>query len=285
VLVTAAASPFLDQGRRYELYGDAARLARRSGALLQAKTAGRPVPDTIAQLAARHHAQPGQRIDLVADIGCGRGASSRVLAQRLRPRRLLCIDAAPALLTDARARAGTVPGVVSGFLGGDFHQLPLPSRSCTVAAAAFCLYHSPRPAHALKEIARILTPGGLAVMVTKSADSYRELDALLAATGLDPRAADRASLYATAHSGNLAGLAGPAMDVVLVEHEQHTFTFRDLGHAADYLSTSPKYHLPPGLYGNPAALAAALRARHPDRPVTTSSVVTYVVARRHGGPG
>jgi ubiquinone/menaquinone biosynthesis C-methylase UbiE len=278
-----AANPFLDQGRRHELYGDAARLARRSGALLQAKTAGRPVPEHIAELTARHQPGPGQRIDLVADIGCGRGTSSRVLAERLRPRRLLCIDAAPALLADARARTDAAPGVQAGFLGADFHRLPLPGSSCTLAVAAFCLYHSPTPAQAVQEIARVLTPGGLAVLVTKSLDSYREMDALVAAAGLDPRAGDRASLYASAHSGNLADLARPVMEVIEVEHEEHTFTFGELGHAAAYLSTSPKYRLPRGLYGNPAALAAALRTRHPDRPVTTSSVVTYVVARRCGG--
>ncbi|MFC4518322.1 class I SAM-dependent methyltransferase [Streptomyces ehimensis] len=39
------------------------------------------------------------------DIGCGRGTTTRTLAEQLRPTRLVGIDLAPALLSDARERA------------------------------------------------------------------------------------------------------------------------------------------------------------------------------------
>ena len=58
------------------------------------------------------------------------------------------------------------------------------------------------------------------------------------------------------------------------------FTFPALADVAGYLATSPKYDLPPGLTGHPAALAAALRQRLPDEPVTATSVVTYLSAIR-----
>ncbi|MFE7318550.1 class I SAM-dependent methyltransferase [Streptomyces sp. NPDC057555] len=275
-------NPFLDPDRQGELYGHDARLASRSTALMRARTAGRPVPEAIVQLARRHWARSDSRLGLVTDIGCGRGTSTRVLAEQLRPQRLLGIDASPALVAAARRRVGHHPGTQLAFIQGDFHHLPLPDASCELAVAAFCLYHSPAPGRAIAEIVRSLVPGGIAVLVTKALDSYKELDALVAA-GLDPRAERHESLYATAHGGNLADLTKPTMDVLAVEHEEHRFEFSGLDHVAEYLATNPKYDFAPGLYGNPGALAAALHEWHVDKPIATTSVITYVVARSERG--
>ncbi|WP_449475472.1 class I SAM-dependent methyltransferase [Streptomyces abikoensis] len=275
-------NPFLDRGRHRDLYGRAGRLTRRTGALMRAKTSGRPVPKVIVRLLTDHRgedAPPG----LVVDIGCGRGTSSRALAEQLRPTRLIGIDLAQALLADARERAGRQRGVRAEFVQADFHQLPLAGGSAGSVVAAFCLYHSPQPERALAEIARVLAGDGLAVLVTKSLDSYREMDALVARAGLDPRAEQRESLYTAAHSGNLAGLTDTCLEVITTEHEEHRFTFDGLDHAAEYLATNPKYHLAPGLYGNPGALAKALHEALPEQSITTSSVITYVVARHRGG--
>ncbi|MFE0132364.1 class I SAM-dependent methyltransferase [Streptomyces sp. NPDC059037] len=249
---------------------------------MRAKISGAPVPDTLVRLVRAHRGEPARRLELVVDIGCGRGTSSRVLAEQLRPARLVGLDAAPALIAEARKRVGRIRGVQVGFLQGDFHRMPMPGSSCDLAVAAFCLYHSPRPEDAIVEIARALRPDGLSVLVTKALDSYREMDTLLAAAGLDPRAEHHESLYAAAHSGNLADLAKQNLDVLTVEHEEHRFTFDGHDHAAEYLATNPKYDLAPGLYGNPGALAATLHEFIPDRPITTSSVITYVVARTRG---
>ncbi|MGW9205689.1 class I SAM-dependent methyltransferase [Embleya sp. NPDC055664] len=277
------ANPFLDPNLRHLLYGNSARLAGRTQALLRAKTSGRPVAPTIADLIKAHRPTRAARAGTIVDIGCGRGTSSRALAERLAPRRLICVDAAPALLNEARRRVGAWPHTQVDFVQADFHRLPLSDGRCAAAVAAFCLYHSPHPEQVIAQIARVLADKAVAVLVTKSRDSYRELDWLLARTGLDPTAEQHGSLYASAHSTNLADLARFHLDVVAVEHEKHRFTFANLDHAAEYLATNPKYHLADGLYGSPQALAAALRARHPDRPVATSSCVTYVVARPLGG--
>ncbi|MFD0441267.1 class I SAM-dependent methyltransferase [Streptomyces chartreusis] len=271
-------NPFLDPVRQADLYGDPSRLAGRSNALMRAKTAGRPVPDTIVELVRAHHVRAG-RLGAVLDIGCGRGTSSAVLASLLHPERVVGLDAAPALIDQARERTRHLPGVQVSFLQGDFHQLPLPTASCDLAVAAFCLYHSPRPQTVIAEINRVLAPGGLAVLVTKSLDSYRELDQLAATAGLDPRAEQHESLYVSAHSGNLAALAATSLDVAAVENEEHVFTFDSHDHIAEYLATNPKYDLAPGLYGHPGALAAVLHEFAPDRPMTARSVITFVVAR------
>jgi len=269
-----AVNPFLDPSRLDELYGGTSRLANRSGALLRAKIEGSPVPETIVRLARQ--CRPG-RPGLVFDIGCGRGSSTLALNEGLQPVRLVGVDASLALLAEAQCR------VPARFLRADFHRLPFPDDIGGMAVAAFCLYHSRRPGDAVAEMARILAPGGIAVLVSKSLDSYRELDVLVAAAGLDPDAEQRESLYVTAHSGNLASLAAASLDVLAVHEEEHRFLFTGLGHVAEYLATTPKYRLGPGLYGAPGALAAALHARLPDGPLSTRSTVTYVVARSREG--
>ncbi|MEU3550322.1 class I SAM-dependent methyltransferase [Streptomyces longwoodensis] len=277
----SGANPFLDPARQAELYGHASRLAGRSNALMRAKTSGRPVPDTIVGLVRAHH-ERADKLGLVLDVGCGRGTSSLALAQQLRPQRVLGLDAAPALIEQALHRAQRVPDVPVSFLMGNFHQLPLPARSFDLVVAAFCLYHSPQPQTVVAEMKRVLALGGLAVLVTKGLNSYREMDQLVVAAGLDPRAERHESLYISAHSGNLAHLAATSLDVLAVEHEEHTFTFDGHDHVAEYLATNPKYDLAPGLYGNPGALSATLHEFLPDRPLTTKSLVTFVVAQSGG---
>jgi SAM-dependent methyltransferase len=273
-----APNPFLDPDLvRGKLYDDPRRMTRRTSALHRAKITGDHAAHVAAELAADHLLAGHQ--PTVLDIGCGRGTSTRALAARLRPALLIALDASTALVREARSLATANLARVA-YVTGDFHRLPLLDCCCHLVLAAFCLYHSPQPAVVIREIARCLAPEGIAVLVTKSLDSYRELDVLVAASGLDEQAANRPSLYAAVHSDNLPDLTAAALDVRQVVHHEHRFRFADLGHAAEYLATSPKYHLPEGLHGNPAVLARALRARLPDQPVTTTSTVTHVVAGR-----
>lgn len=267
-------TPFVDPALvRGQLYATAERLVRRTTALHRAKVSGRHTAQVIADLAMQ--ARPALT---VVDIGCGRGTTTGVLADRLSPAELIALDISPAMLAAARARIAA--RCLVRFLCADFHYLPLRNASCHLMVAAFCLYHSSRPTAVIAELARCLAVGGTAILVTKSANSYRALDELVATAGLDPQATARPSLYAAAHSANLHGLAASALDVRQVFHEEHRFQFTGLAHAAEYLATSPKYALPDQLRDNPAALAAALQAELPDRPVTTTSTVTYIVATR-----
>lgn len=271
------ANPFLDLALvRGQLYATSDRLAARTGALHQAKVAGRHAAQVIAELAM--NALAPQPALTVVDVGCGRGTTTQALADQLGAAELIAVDISPAVLAAARARlAGHGP---VRFICADFHYLPLRDATCHLVVAAFCLYHSPQPAAAIAEIARCLAPGGAAVLATKSADSYYELDQLMATSGLDPQAPMRPSLYATAHSGNLPELAAVALDVRRIVHEPHRFRFVGLAHAAEYLATNPKYVLSERLRADPATLATALRTRLPDRPVTATSTVTFVVGTR-----
>lgn len=273
------ANPFTDPAQvQGPLYAAADRLASRTSALHRARVSGRHAADVIADLAA-DGANPAPAF--IADIGCGRGTTTLTLADRFPRARIAAIDLSAALLTTARNRTHS-PGRATA-VRADFHRLPLADRSCDLIVAAFCLYHSPDPASVITEIARCLTDKGTAVIAVKSADSYRELDRLMAASGLDPAAESRPSLYQAAHTGNITALAETRLAVRRAVHETHQFLFPTLADAAEYLATSPKYGLPPALAGSAEALAAALAARVPDQPVTATSVVTYLVAEPKPG--
>ncbi len=169
--------PFSDPARVPGLYADQGRVARRSGALLSAKTHGRHVGRAIADIAATNTTTPDHSV--IADIGCGWGGTTAVLCERFPPARLLAVDASAAMLHHAQARLCVHADRVA-FLRADFHHLPLEERSGGLAVAAFCLYHSPQPDQVTAEIARCLAPGGIAILITKSTDSYHELDELVA---------------------------------------------------------------------------------------------------------
>ena len=269
----STASPFTDPAQvRGPLYATATRIASRTSALHHARVAGRHAAEFITELAAAADPEPA----VIADIGCGRGTTTLALAKRFPAARIAAVDLSASLLTVTRDRLSGSPA--SAAVRADFHRIPLAGESCALVVAAFCLYHSATPASAVTEIARCLTRDGTAIIAVKSADSYRELDHLMTASGLDPAAETRPSLYQAAHSGNITDLAATGLSVRQVVHETHRFTFPTLANAAEYLATSPKYDLPPALANSPDTLAAALRERLPDSPVQATSVVTYLVA-------
>ncbi|MEU1964136.1 class I SAM-dependent methyltransferase [Micromonospora sediminicola] len=269
-----SANPFLDPALvRGRLYRGDGRLADRTHALHRAKISGSDVADTIADLLA---ARVPTAAD-VLDIGCGRGTTTLRLADRLRPKHLAAVDASAALLHTTRGRLADAGALGSG-VQADFHHLPLPDSAADAAVAAFCLYHSPTPDKAMAEIARCLRPGGTAVLVTKSLDSYAELDHLVHAAGLDPHATSRPSLYESFHSDNLRTVTASHLTVLDVQHEEHVFRFADATHLARYLTTTPKYRIT--LTGGIAAVTATLQQRLAPPPYTTRSTVSYAVAVR-----
>ncbi|MGH3754924.1 MAG: class I SAM-dependent methyltransferase [Pseudonocardiaceae bacterium] len=269
------ATAFTDPDLVHTLYARAERLAQRTRALHAAKISGEDATATIVNLAARS----APTAPVVCDIGCGRGTTTLALARRLTPSRLVALDQSPALLGVVRDRLAQANRSVETVCA-DFHQLPWHEASVDVAVAAFCLYHCPHPEQVAAEIARCLTPAGAAVLVTKSADSYHEIDQLIAETGLDPRAGTRQSLYDNFHSDTASEIAATALRIEKVVHQRHVFRFDGLDHLAAYVATSPQYQLAEHLTGEAAQIAEELRSRIADRPVTATSTVTYVVAAR-----
>jgi ubiquinone/menaquinone biosynthesis C-methylase UbiE len=106
----------------------------------------------------------------LADIGCGPGHWSRLLYPYLRaPARLTGVDREPRWVAEAAQNFRTVfPHVAPDqftFVAGDATKLPLPDNAFDVVTCQTVLLHLARPLDALREMLRILRPGGLLVCV------------------------------------------------------------------------------------------------------------------------
>ena len=105
------------------------------------------------------------------EVGCGPGE----LAERVRGElgvSVVAIDISPRMVELARGR-----GVDARV--GDVQDLPFEDASFDCAVAAWMLYHVPDVDLALRELARVLRPGGRLIAVTNYLDHLEELRALL----------------------------------------------------------------------------------------------------------
>ena len=109
-------------------------------------------------------------VSSLADIGCGVGHWSRLLYSYLRPHaRLAGVDREPRWVAEAaenfrRAFPGVSPDLYS-FHEGDATKLPLPDESFDTVTCQTVLMHLADPKAALREMLRILRPGGLLICV------------------------------------------------------------------------------------------------------------------------
>lgn len=98
---------------------------------------------------------------VVADIGCGTGNAAEVLAPLVA--KVFAIDQSDAMLAAAQKRLAGVTNV--DFLRGDVEKLPLKSASVDAAVCVLVLHHIEDPTLACAEMARILKPGGVCLIV------------------------------------------------------------------------------------------------------------------------
>lgn len=104
----------------------------------------------------------------LADIGCGVGHWTRLLYPHCRPgARYAGVDREPRWVAESEVRfRQAFPDVPAGratFHQADAVALPLPSDSFDVVTCQTLLMHLARPDEALREMRRILKPGGLLI--------------------------------------------------------------------------------------------------------------------------
>lgn len=105
------------------------------------------------------HLRPGQRL---LDLGCGPGSITLDLAEALGPHgRVVGVDAAEVAVGTARAAAAERGDTTTRFEVADAYALPFPDDSFDVAHAHQVLQHLPDPVTALRELARVVRPGGI----------------------------------------------------------------------------------------------------------------------------
>jgi ubiquinone/menaquinone biosynthesis C-methylase UbiE len=122
-------------------------------------------PDFLDLMAKRWRLAEAESM---ADIGCGKCHWSRLLYPRLRPSaRLTCVDREAQWLAESgKALAQTFPSAspnLFNFVQADATNLPIADNTFDVVTCQTVLMHLPNARAALREMHRILEPGGILI--------------------------------------------------------------------------------------------------------------------------
>jgi len=98
---------------------------------------------------------------VVADVGCGTGNAAELLAPFVRE--VIAVDQSAIMLDAARRRLGAHKNI--RFLQGPIEALPLATASVDATVTVLVLHHIADPLGALRELRRVLRPGGLTMIV------------------------------------------------------------------------------------------------------------------------
>jgi ubiquinone/menaquinone biosynthesis C-methylase UbiE len=99
----------------------------------------------------------------VLDAGCGPGQFTIVLAERLPAAEVWGIDVAPTMIELARAHARESPAAARlHFQEADVAALPFPDAHFDAVLSSGSIKHWPDPVAGLRELHRVLAPGGRA---------------------------------------------------------------------------------------------------------------------------
>ncbi len=109
---------------------------------------------TAKHALARMPVEPGET---VLDLGCGSGYAGRALRETNDAGQVYGLDGAPEM---ARNAAGYTDDDQIGYVVGDFGALPFADDSIDHVWSMEAFYYAADPHHTLREIRRVLRPGG-----------------------------------------------------------------------------------------------------------------------------
>jgi SAM-dependent methyltransferase len=114
------------------------------------------------------HLKPGMRL---LDAGCGPGSITLGLAERIAPGDCIGIDADTAAIEHARALAAERGTTNARFDAGDVYALPYEHASFDAVFSNALLQHLADPAAAVREMHRVLKPGGIVAIADADHDT------------------------------------------------------------------------------------------------------------------
>jgi SAM-dependent methyltransferase len=185
-----------------------------------------PFFDVVGWVLGLADPSPGMR---VLDVGCGNGQYLRVLARQ--PVRTAGCDLSAGML-----RSAAHPTLFCA----DVAALPVRSGAFDVVLAAHMLYHVPDRRAAVRELRRVLAPGGTCVAVTNGAEHLRPLRAMVEQAGSKGTPGWQMEPATRAFTaGNAAAQLGQAFTSVTCVRPARPapVVIRDAAVAADYVAS------------------------------------------------
>ncbi|MEI7924631.1 MAG: methyltransferase domain-containing protein [Chloroflexota bacterium] len=153
------------------------------------------------------HLRPGMRL---LDVGCGPGTITTGLARAVAPGEVVGIDVSAEVVESARVHAAEVGVTNARFETANVYELPYETASFDVAHAHQVMQHLTNPVDALREMRRVVRPGGLVAVrdadyatmtawpLAASIDRWLEVyHAVAARNGADPDAGRRLRSWAS----------------------------------------------------------------------------------------
>ena len=128
-------------------------------------------------LAAMLEAAELRGSERVLDVGCGAGHTALCFAPRVAE--VVALDLTEAMLEQARGLAARRGLANLRFERGDAHALPFEDAAFDVVTCRVCAHHFARPERAVREVARVLRPGGRFVLVDSVAPDDAAQDTFL----------------------------------------------------------------------------------------------------------
>ena len=124
----------------------------------------------------------------ILDIGCGPGSITIDFARLVPHGHVTGVEYVPDPLDQARALASSQDITNISFEIGDIHHLPFPDNSYDIAHVHQVLQHIADPVQALREMRRVVKPGGIvACRESASMTWYPDSEGLEAWNGLSTR--------------------------------------------------------------------------------------------------
>lgn len=115
--------------------------------------------------------------DRAVDLGAGAGHATLAIAPHVA--HVTAVDPTPEMHAMAARLAAARAVANVDFVEATADALPFPDGSFDLAVSRFSIHHWPDPAAAFREIARVLRPGGRAVLIDLVAPEVTHLDTFL----------------------------------------------------------------------------------------------------------